>query len=505
MKQNATIVGAGIAGMCTALALAHRGYSVTLFERDIPPPDGDADQAFFEWQRRGAAQFKHPHAFLGLMCSLLEAHYPELLAAFFDAGARRLNFADMVPPHMLADYVPEPGDEKLWMLLCRRATIESVLRNHVSQQDKISIHDTTYVTGLITETQQDGSIVARGLNLTDRSNQNTKSVHHTDLIIDASGRASKFPRWLSDVGVNIPEQRNDAEIVYYTRHYRLLPGVEEPSRHGEDPSAGDLGYMKYGVFPGDNGHFALIICLPNGEQELRGAVKDGKNFDAICRTVPGLLPWIADDKAVATTPSFGIGDIHAVWRDYAPGNEPKIHNFFAVGDASIRTNPLYGRGCSTGILHAHILAEVLEDTHHPNERAKAFQKRTNERIRPIFDASLSEDKKGIRQAAALMAGEPLHRANTWKKWFSLAFADALAAAIKYDIHVFRGMMRTVNLVEPPGAFLSEKAIKQTVFRYMLRGRRRNAKARIQRGLTRLELIRHVNALTQQPKSETSQV
>ena len=104
MSQQVAVVGAGIAGMCTALALSRQNFDVTIFERDIAPPEGDADQAFFAWQRRGAAQFRHPHAFLGLMCSLLEEHYPDLLDALFDAGARRLNFEDMVPPHLLDKY-----------------------------------------------------------------------------------------------------------------------------------------------------------------------------------------------------------------------------------------------------------------------------------------------------------------------------------------------------------------------------------------------------------------
>ena len=38
MVQSVAIVGAGIAGMCTALALAKQGAKVTIFERDIPPP-----------------------------------------------------------------------------------------------------------------------------------------------------------------------------------------------------------------------------------------------------------------------------------------------------------------------------------------------------------------------------------------------------------------------------------------------------------------------------------
>ena len=37
-------------------------------------------------------QFRHPHAFLGLMCSVLEEHYPDLLKDFFAAGARKVAF-----------------------------------------------------------------------------------------------------------------------------------------------------------------------------------------------------------------------------------------------------------------------------------------------------------------------------------------------------------------------------------------------------------------------------
>ena len=77
MSESIAVVGAGICGMCTALALSQSGFKVSVFERDVPPPEGNPDQAFFEWTRRGAAQFRHPHAFLGLMCSVLEEKYPD--------------------------------------------------------------------------------------------------------------------------------------------------------------------------------------------------------------------------------------------------------------------------------------------------------------------------------------------------------------------------------------------------------------------------------------------
>lgn len=494
--QTVAVVGAGICGLFTSLALSRRGFDVTLFERDTPPPEGDADQAFFTWERRGAAQFRHPHAFLGLMCSVLEEHYPDLLEDFFAAGARKVAFADTIPDQLKDQYQPEPGDEKMWVLMCRRATMETVVRRYVERNSTVQIENSKYVTQVFTEacTENLQNRVATGIELTDRIHANQKSRHSADIIVDATGRASKFDRWLKAQGVQVTEQRDDAEIVYYTRHYQLLPGISEPKRDSRNPSAGDLGYMKYGVFPGDNGHFALIICLPNAEHELREAIKSGAHFDDICMTIPGLRPWISPAQAKPTTAPFGIGQIHAVWRDYVHDQGPRLLNFFAVGDSAIRTNPLYGRGCSTGTLHAHILADVLADTSDPWLRAQRFREQSNEHIRPIFNASLNEDKRGIKRAEAVLNGVNLDRATSLKKWFGLAFGDALTAAARDKLHIHRGIMRTVNLVEKPGDFLKDQRVRWTILGYMLRGRKRNARARIQPGPERLAMLEHVASL-----------
>ncbi len=47
VAQNIVVVGSGMCGMTTALALAKRGHHITLFERDPAPPTGSADAAFF--------------------------------------------------------------------------------------------------------------------------------------------------------------------------------------------------------------------------------------------------------------------------------------------------------------------------------------------------------------------------------------------------------------------------------------------------------------------------
>jgi len=488
MSENIVIVGSGIAGMCTALALAKRGLNVTVLERDTPPPEGDADKAFFDWPRRGASQFRHPHAFLGLMCNLLQDNYPDLLDAFYAAGARRVGIREMLPAELEHKYTPEPGDEKLWVLMCRRATIETVLRRYVEKLPNIRIVNSIHIDGVIAEPDTDGILNVRGLKVRRDNVEAFGAEIAADVVVDASGRTTKFPRWLADLGVTVPEENNDAEIVYYTRHYKLNPGIQEPARGGKDRAAGDLGYIKFGVFPGDAGNFAIIVCLHNTETELREAIKDGEVFDDVCRSIPGLAPWVAEGKATATTHPFGIGDIRAVWRHYVVDGRPLVKNFFAVGDAELRTNPLYGRGCSTSILHAHMLADVLTGGADPIDRAIAFDARTDEALRPIFDTSLAEDRNGIRRSLASREGRLLEKPDSFKKWFGAAFGDAIAAAGRYNLHVLRGMMRTMNLLEKPGAFLEDRKTRLIIFLYMLRGRSKNASARIVRGPSREEML-----------------
>lgn len=479
-------------GLLTALALAGRGGRITLLERDDAPPQGDPTEAFEQWHRRGAAQFRHPHAFLGRICNLIEQRYPDLMAALYEAGARRLEFVDVLPSELRAGYRPRPGDERLWMLLCRRATFETVLRRHVSALPEVEIESGVQVEGLLTG-PVDGGLAARGLQVRPAGERQAPLQEmEADLVIDATGRTSPFPRWLHGLGRCVDEERVDAEIVYYTRHYRLRPGQDAPPR-GTSRGAGDLGYLKFGVFPGEDGHFSVILCVPVQETALKAALRDPQLFDLICAHVPGLSPWFVAGMAQPTTESFGIGDIHSVWRSFVRDGQPLLLNFFAVGDAVFRTNPLYGRGCSTGAMHAHILADVLADESNPVSRALAYERRTRQALRPIYEISLRDDRNGIRRAAAQRAGQLLDQERSLRGRLRLVLRDALSAAARQRMPVLRGVMRTFHLLERPGAFLKQPLVLATVAWYVLRGRRRNAQVRLQRGPSRAQMLDLIEA------------
>jgi len=86
ISERVAIIGGGIGGLATALALKRTGCEVVIIERDAEPPNIAPDAAFDEWARPGVPQFKHAHILLSRLHTLLRDHHPELLAELRKAG-----------------------------------------------------------------------------------------------------------------------------------------------------------------------------------------------------------------------------------------------------------------------------------------------------------------------------------------------------------------------------------------------------------------------------------
>src|SRR4051794_27474828 len=110
MAERVLVIGAGLGGLCTALALGPTGRRITMLERDGPPPTGDADDAFRDWERRGVGHLRQSHAFLARLRAIIRDEHPGLREQLLAAGVRELGFEGVLSPMQKAAYRPKPVD-----------------------------------------------------------------------------------------------------------------------------------------------------------------------------------------------------------------------------------------------------------------------------------------------------------------------------------------------------------------------------------------------------------
>jgi 2-polyprenyl-6-methoxyphenol hydroxylase-like FAD-dependent oxidoreductase len=464
--ETVVVLGAGIAGLCVALALAPTGRRILLLEKDPPPPAGGAEAAFDHWRRRGASQLRHSHAFLARLRGLIAAEHPALLEALRAAGARELRFADGLPGSLRARYRPVPEDEEMAIIVSRRTTLETVIRAHVEAFPHVAIRSGVFVTGLISDRDGAGRLVARGVGL-----ESGEAVLG-DLVIDAGGRGSPAVDWLTAAGAAIPETAEDCRILYYTRFYELEPGQGDPPRGRHSPT-GDLGYLKFGVFPADNGTFSVTLAVPEVEETLRAAVVRPDVFEAICARLPGVAAWTDGHRAHPVSKVHAMGDLKSRWREMAPGGDPVVLGLFLVGDSLARTNPLYGRGCSFAAIEAHALRDVLVETADPTMRARAYSARARTLLEPYFNDMRDQDRAAARRA--LQGLDRDHRPSLRGRLLRRFIEDGVGVALRQDPALFRAAMRAFHMLEPPRAWLGRPATLAAIALAMARGRKANAK------------------------------
>jgi 2-polyprenyl-6-methoxyphenol hydroxylase-like FAD-dependent oxidoreductase len=447
--MEVAVVGGGVAGLGAALALARRGDSVTVFERDDTPMPQSADEAF-EWDRRGAPQVRHSHAFLARLVCLLKTNYADIYEQLLDEGATEMRFGDDLPTTMVG-FEHEPEDDEMSMLACRRTTFEWVLRRAALAEGRVRFRTGVAVEGLVAEPTPPGSIPhITGVRLADGTDATS------DLVVVAAGRRSALPDWLAAIGCTpVDETVDDTGIVYSSRFYRLREGADYPPRTG--PIGGDLGYLKYGVFVGDNRTFSVTLATPTDDQVLRKLLTDPDVFDACARQLVATAPWL-DGRAEPITESVHVmaGLINR-WRQYVVGERPVATGFVPVGDAVLCTNPLHGRGCATAFWGSHLMVAAIDA--HPGDLEAmllAYEVSLRSEIYPWYRASVEQDAEARRVAAALLAGEDPDGDPTDQRAFMRAvFRDGLLPALRRDPVVLRAFFRSLNLLTAPDTMIKD--------------------------------------------------
>lgn len=395
MSERVAIIGAGVAGLATALALNRLGVEVVVVERDEEPPDTSPEKAFTEWSRPGVPQFRHAHLFLGRLHSILRDHYPDLHTALLGAGLE-LSTLEEVLPASHAGIKLIPGDEDLVHYWGRRATFEYVLRRHVGALPGVRFVHSAKVSGLVTESDARGVRVC-GIEFT----QNGAS-HKIDasFVVDAAGKRSKSPEWLQALGVRVDVDCKPSDFVYACRHYRLKDPQNQPPRRD---GGGNFDYLGYATFYAEHGHFAVTFGCPVEEQELAAAIHRTESFEALIDGLPVLKHWTSQSEVM--TKVLGAGRFENRWTHFRTRKKDLL-GFFAVGDSHVETNPMYGRGCAAAFWQAETLAEVLAEGRDERTRAREFPARIRTRLKVPFDLSVATDRM-YHMRARLARGLPV--------------------------------------------------------------------------------------------------
>jgi 2-polyprenyl-6-methoxyphenol hydroxylase-like FAD-dependent oxidoreductase len=376
--EHAVVIGGGIGGLATALALGRAGHRVTLLERDVLPTVDDPDAAFAA-ERQGAPQVHQTHGFLARLQVTLRDRFPDVFADLLNAGC-----STMSTTANLGD--PQPGDEDLKVIIVRRTTLEWVLRRAALAQPGIELRSGNGVAGLVADVT--GNIPrVTGVRLEDGTTV------AADLVIAANGRRSAMPEWLATLGVEVPEKVRESGLMYVTRWYRL---PDDRPIELDPKLGGDLGFVKYLAVPGDGGTLSVTLAIRSDDHDLRNALASDDRFDLACRNLPG------PDRFFVGAPLQPIGGVRPMGgllnrvREFVDaGGRPTVLGFHVVGDAHTCTNPLYGRGCALAVLQAVLLADALAE--HPRDpvgRSAAYEAACTREVAPWYDVSVQMDRLG---------------------------------------------------------------------------------------------------------------
>ncbi|TLS46573.1 pyridine nucleotide-disulfide oxidoreductase [Streptomyces montanus] len=328
--------------MLAARALAEFADVVTVVERDVLPAGPE--------RRKNLPQAQHVHTLWSGGARAVEDLVPGTTELLLAAGAHRLAVTtDMVALSPKGWYRRWP--ESHYMILCSRDLLDATVRAQVLDDDRIELIERTEALGL------DGTSAAvTGVRL--RGRDGAEHTHAADLVVDATGRASRTPHWLRALGLPPPARREvDSGLAYASRIYR----APERARQGypvvnvqADPRAGVPG--RAGVLlPIEGGRWLVTLSGTTGGEPSA----DNDDFVRFAREELR-HPILGELLAHAEPLTDVVFTRTTANRRHSYERLPAWpENFTVLGDALAAYNPIYGHGMSVAAQSAVALREVI--------------------------------------------------------------------------------------------------------------------------------------------------
>src|SRR5687768_11221049 len=368
-QRDVVIIGASLARLFAAAAAAAAGARTMIIERDVLP-DGPMP-------RRGVPQGQQPHVLLHRGLLAAEELVPGIREDLVARGAVPFDTGNMA-------WLGEYGWMPTWIPAYETVSATRPLLEHLVRQRVLNLPGVTLHEGVrVTELQHD----ARRWHVVCEDATSVEA----DLVIDASGRGSRLPHWLSDLGVPLSEPSTvDARLGYACRTYRAV---------GEPP-------IKVAVVIAatpQSGRGALAIPVEDGQWLIQAAgygdrrpSRDVAEFAEFLATLPD--PVIAE----LTQHLEPVGDV-TIHRQ--TGNRRNRYGqsrawpagLLAIGDAYCAFNPVYGQGITVAACQAVLIRDALERDRTPAASGPLETRRLQRRIGATADlpwsVATSEDRR----------------------------------------------------------------------------------------------------------------
>ena len=435
---QAIVIGGSMAGLIAARALADHFAQVTVIERDRLPDGAEA--------RRGVPQARHVQVLLLRGQYLLNEWFPGLEDDLGAAGAPR---ADVTGDGL---WLNRAGwglvfPSGVYLRSCSRDLREAVLRRRLRAVPAVRFHEVCEVVGL--RTAAPGGPVT-GVRVRARSQAGGPAAAEeelaADLVVDASGRGSRAPQWLADLGYARPEERViNSFLGYSSRYYAPPPGFSAPWQGIYIQTAPPAHRRGGGVYRVEDGRW-LVTLVGTGRDY---PPTTDPEFLEFARSLRSPLIYDALRQAEPLTPITGYRGTENRLRCYEQlARRPE--RFVVLGDAACAFNPVYGQGMAAATVGAATLSGLLRDQRqrHPDGDltglAGRFQRRLAQHNRQLWLIATIEDFR----CPQTEGGPP-----TLRDRLAQRYMDRVLRRATVDPTAFMTLIEVLHLLKPPSALV----------------------------------------------------
>jgi 2-polyprenyl-6-methoxyphenol hydroxylase-like FAD-dependent oxidoreductase len=427
-RDRAVVLGGSIAGLLAARALADHYASVVIVERD-PLPSAHA-------HRRGVPQGHHVHGILPLGRQILEDLFPGYTAELTAEGALQGDILGNVR-WILNGRMLRQAETGLVALSASRPLIEGAIRDRVLALPNVTVLDGHDIVGLRATKDLDRIISV----LVTSQYGDASQILSADLVVDATGRGSRTPRWLAELGYVAPqEDRVMIDLGYATRVFDCPPGA-----FGDDivvTVARFPGQTRGGVMQRLEGGRALVTLIGVLGERPPASLQDFIEY-AKSLAAPDIFDFVRDAAPAGDPTTFRIPTY--VRRRYEQLTEFPA-GLLVIGDAVCAFNPVYAQGMSVAAASAAALRDELRLSGDP-DALRYFST-----VSRLLDAPWGIAVGGD-MALAGVQGPALPKSPLTPQYMA-----KLQQAAAEDAEVAAALVRVNSLIDPPPTLLRPELV-----------------------------------------------